>query len=277
MVCKKVSFLIEIKNFLRFIKHIYNSKNLLFELANNDFKQQYFGSYLGLVWAFIQPVAMILIMWFVFQVGFKAQPINNVPFILWLSAGMIPWFFFADSVSQGTNAITSNSFLVKKVVFRVSILPITKIINALKIHLFFVVFLMAMFIYYGYMPTLYWLQLPYYILLTTILTLGITWLTSSLIVFLKDVGQLITLLLQFGFWLTPIFWPISMVPEKYLYLIKLNPMFYIVSGYRNAFIDNIWFWETYKVTPYFLITTSLIFITGALIFKRLRPHFADVL
>lgn len=243
----------------------------------NDFKQQYLGSFLGLIWAFVQPIAMISIMWFVFQVGFKAQPVSDVPFILWLSAGMIPWFFFADSLNQGTNSITGNSFLVKKVVFRVSVLPLVKIISAFYIHLFFVFFLMCMFLFYGFTPSIYWLQLPYFILCTFVLVLGISWLTSAINVFFRDIGQIVTICLQFGFWGTPIFWQMSMIPEPYQWIIKLNPMYYIIEGYRNSFIDHIWFWETYKITPYFLTTTVILFVVGAVVFKKLRPHFADVL
>lgn len=266
-----------LRSFYLFFKSIYDSRAILITLAIKDFRQQYLGSYLGLVWAFIQPAVMILVMWFVFQVGFKAQPVSDVPFILWLATGMVPWLFFADSVSNGTSSIVQHSYLVKKVVFRVAVLPIIKIISSLFVHLFFILFLVTMYVYYGYPPSIYWIQLPYYLLCMIVLALGINWLTSSIMVFIKDTGQFVALLLQLGFWFTPIFWTFSMIPEKYLYLIKLNPMFYIVDGYRNTFIEHKWFWETYKITPYFLISTSIILIVGAIVFKKLRPHFADVL
>ena len=192
-------------------------------------------------WAFIQPSATILIFWFVFQVGFKSQDIDNVPFILWLISGMIPWFFFAESLSNGTNSILTNSFLVKKIVFPFSLLPIVPLLSALIIHIFFIFFMFCMFSYYGYMPTLYSLQIFYYLFASFILLLGFSWLTSSIIVFFKDIGQIVSMVLQFGFWLTPIFWSIKMVPEKYIWIIKLNPMVYIIDGYRNSMIYNKWF------------------------------------
>lgn len=266
-----------ITEFIKFLKHIFTSKKLLFSLVKNDFKQQYLGSYLGFLWAFIQPVTMIFIMWFVFEIGFKTKAVSTVPFILWLSCGIIPWYFFAEGVSSGTHSIVGSSYLVKKVSFRVSLLPLVKIIAAFYVHLFFIVLLIIIFLLYGYTPSIYWLQLPYYILCMFVLVLGISWLTSSINVFFKDISQFVAIVLQLMFWGTPIFWQINQIPIDYQWILKLNPVFYIVEGYRNTFIDHVWFWETYKITPYFLLITLLLFILGAFTFKRLRPYFADVL
>lgn len=260
-----------------FLKAIFQNKVLLLSLTKNDLKQRYFGNILGVAWAFIQPTATVLIFWFVFQVGFKAQPVDNFPFILWLVAGMFPWFFFAEGLSNGTNSIMANNFLVKKVVFRVSLLPIVSLLSALIIHTFFIFFMFAMFIYYGYAPELHWLQIIYYLFATSILLLGLSWITSSVVVFFKDLGQFISMIIQFGFWLTPIFWSMKMVPENYHWLIKLNPMVYIIEGYRNSLIYHKWFWEDINMTIYFWATTFVLFGLGALTFRKLRPHFADVL
>jgi ABC-type polysaccharide/polyol phosphate export permease len=266
-----------LKTFYRFLRDILKNKKLLVDLAKNDFKSRYMGNYLGILWAFVQPMVMIGIFWFIFQVGFKSMPVDNFPFILWFMAGIIPWFFFAESLQTGTQSILSNSFLVKKIVFRVSLLPIVQIISALTIHLFFVIFLLVMFLYYGYLPTMYWLQIPYYIFCTVILVLGISWMTSSIVVFFKDLGQIITMLIQFGFWLTPIFWSMKILPEKFHDIIQYNPVYYIVEGYRDSLIYNIWFWDKIDLSIQYWIITLLFFFGGAVIFRKLRPHFADVL
>ncbi len=250
---------------------------MLWTLTKNDFKQRYLGNFLGIAWAFIQPTATILIFWFVFQVGFKAQPVDNFPFILWLVAGMFPWFYFADTLGNSTNSILENSFLVKKVVFRVSLLPIVKLLSAVIIHSFFVLFMFTMYLYYGYGFEIYWLQTLYYLFAASILALGISWITSSIVVFLRDIGQFVAMILQFGFWLTPIFWSLKMVPEKYHWIIELNPVVYIIEGYRNSMIYHKWFWEDMGMTLYFWTITMIIFVFGALVFRKLRPHFADVL
>jgi ABC-type polysaccharide/polyol phosphate export permease len=267
-----------LKEFYRFLQHIGENRTLLFQLTKNEFKKAYLGSYLGLLWAILQPLSFILVIWFVFEIGFRSGPVTgDTPFFLWLLTGMVPWFFFSNAVMAGTNAIIGSAYLVKKVAFRVSILPLVQIGSALIVHLMLIAILIIAFLLYGKYPTIYWLQLPYFIVCTVILTLGISWLTSALRVFIKDIGNLIGIILQLGFWGTPIFWSLDLVPQNYQYLIKLNPMFYIVDGYRDTFINNVWFWEQYKVTPYFLITTTVLFVVGAVVFKRLRPHFGDVL
>ena len=260
-----------------FLKAILQNRRLLIELTKNDFKQKYVGNFLGIFWAFIQPSVTILIFWFVFQVGFKSKPVDNFPFILWLIAGMFPWFYFAEALQNGTNAIMANSFLVKKVVFRVSLLPVIPLLSAITIHIFFVIVMFSMYTYYGYEPNVYWLQVFYYMFALSVLVLGLSWLTSSVIVFFKDMGQFVSIIIQFGFWLTPIFWNISMVPQKYQWMIKLNPMFYIIEGYRNSMIYHKWFWQDWHMSLYFWIVTGIFFVLGGLTFRKLRPHFADVL
>jgi len=267
-----------IKEFFRFLKHIYSSRELLLTLIKNDFRKQYLGSYLGLIWAFIQPLTFIVVIWFVFEIGFRAGPTTDgTPFFLYLTTGMIPWFFISNAFTSGTNSIVTNSFLVKKVSFRVSILPLVQIGSALIIHVALVGFLIGAFLLYGYMPTIYWLQLAFYMLCTIVLLLGLSWLTSAIRVFVKDVGNFIGVLMQIGFWATPIFWSIDMIPASYQWILKLNPAFYIVDGYRNTFIYETWFWENQNLTLYYFGLTTFCLGLGALVFKRLRPHFGDVL
>ncbi|MBP1934762.1 ABC transporter permease [Ammoniphilus resinae] len=256
---------------------LFKSRRLIYELSKKDLQVRYLGSYLGILWAFIQPIVTILIFWFIFQVGFKFTPVDNFPFILWFVPAFLSWNFFADCLQSATNSVIENSYLVKKVVFRVSILPIIKINSALLVHCFFIVFLLGMFVYYGYDLSLYNLQVFYYLFATVILVLGLSFITSSLVIFLKDVGQFISMILQFGFWITPIFWTLETVPDKFHSLIRLNPMYYIVEGYRDSFVYNQWFWEKPDLAIYFWTVSVFLFILGLVIFKRLRPHFADVL
>jgi ABC-type polysaccharide/polyol phosphate export permease len=192
--------------FSRFLLTLFQSRGLVLSLTIRDIRARYLGSYLNFVWAFVQPTVTILILWFVFEVGFKSQPVERYPFILWLIAGIIPWFFFAESIGNATNSILEYSYLVKKVVFKVSVIPIIKILSALFIHLFFIGILFLFFLLYGYKPKWSNLQLIYYLFAMMVLITGLSWITSSLIIFVRDVGQVVTMVLQFGFWMTPILW-----------------------------------------------------------------------
>lgn len=267
-----------LKMFLGFLSELFSKRQIIIELTKRDFKQKYLGSYLGMLWAFVHPTIYIVILWFVFQVGFKSAPMDNFPFILWMMTGIIPWFFFSECLATATNAVLDNSFLVKKVVFSMGMLPLVKIFSSLVIHLFFIAVIFLMFAAYGHLPSIYNLQVFYYLFATIVFLLGLSWLTSSMVIFLRDVGQIVNMVLQFLFWLTPLFWSAKILPPKLHTLLKLNPVYYLVDGYREAFIYKTWFWEKhYMWSLYFWAVTGFIFILGAVVFRRLRPHFADVL
>lgn len=261
---------------------LYQNRKLIWKLAKNDFKTRFAGSYLGMVWAFVQPVVTIMVYWFVFEKGFnaKAEMLANgveAPYVLWLTAGIVPWFYFSEALNNGTTALLEYNYLVKKVVFKISILPIIKIIAATFIHGFFVLFMLVLYAGHGYYPDLYTLQLFYYSFCLFVFVLGVSYATCAIIIFFRDLIQIIAIVLQVGMWATPILWKITMIPEEYQILFKLNPVFYIVNGYRSALLEKTWFWEDFYSTMFFWIITAVVFGVGALIFKRLKVHFADVL
>lgn len=266
------------KSVLILVQDLYNSKTLIWNLAKNDFKTKYVGSYLGIIWALIQPVVTLMVYWIVFEFGLKAgSPTEGVPFMLWFSCGLIPWFFFSEAVNNATNCLFEYGYLVKKVVFKISVLPIIKIISSLFVHFVFIGFIVLLSWLYGFYPTQYMIQLSYYVFCTFFMILAISYSTSAIVLFFRDLGQIINILLQIGMWATPIMWSYTIVPEKYQWIVKLNPMYYIVEGYRDTFINHIWFFNKYFQTIYFWIITVGIFGIGALMFKKLKPHFADVL
>lgn len=252
------------------------------KLAKNDFKTKYAGSYLGIVWAFIQPVITILVYWFVFSVGFRSGTGDlGVPFVLYLVAGIVPWFFFQDALTGGTNSLLEYNYLVKKVVFNISVLPVVKIISAMFVHAFFVLFTIVLYAAYGKFPDLYYLQIIYYSGCVFMLVLGLSYATSAIVIFFRDLTQIINIVLQVGVWLTPIMWIVENTPlvgnPVIMKILKLNPMYYIVSGYRDIFLMKNWFWEHAGWSIYFWVFTALCFAFGSWVFNRLRIHFADVL
>ena len=267
------------KKILALPAELYQNRKLVLSLAKNDFKTKYAGSYLGIVWAFIQPIVTILVYWFVFYVGLKAGTVSDYPFVLYLVSGIVPWFFFQDALNGGTNALIEYNYLVKKVVFKISILPIVKIISALFVHVFFVAFALILCACYGYTPSLYTLQIIYYSVCTFLFVLGLVYATSAIVIFFRDLTQIISIFLQVGVWLTPIMWDINMLSSHpwLIKLFKLNPMYYVVTGYRDSMLGHIGIWNHVSWTIYFWVVTILLFGLGSVIFKRLKPHFADVL
>ena len=239
------------------LHHLIGSRSLVWNLAKNDIKKKFAGSYFGVVWAFVQPVITVLLYWFVFEKGLNSKATDlrtgiEIPFVLWLTAGLVPWFYFQEALNGGTGVLVEYSYLVKKVVFQIDMLPVVKMISALFTHLFFVAFTIVLFICMGYMPDWYALQVVYYSFCMILFATGLVYATSAVTVFLQIPGWAITVL-------------------------KLNPMYYIVSGYRNALINHIGFWEDMGLTVYFWVVTAVILFLGTTVFKRLRPHFADVL
>ena len=259
---------------------LYQSRHLIWKLAKNDFKKRYAGSYLGALWAMVQPVVTVVMYYVVFDVimNSSGQLANaDVPYVLFLTAGLVPWFYFNEALNSGTNALLEYNYLVKKVVFKISVLPIIKIIAATFIHVFFACVLLVIAACYGYYPSVYTLQMVYYSFCLFIFVLGVCYSTCAIMVFFKDIGQIISIILQIGMWATPILWDVNGLSPNIQMIVKINPLVYIVNGYRSAIFEKTWFFEDFYSTMYFWIVTVVVFGVGALVFKRLKIHFSDVL
>lgn len=262
---------------------LWQSRHLIWKLAKNDFKTRYAGSYLGRIWAFVHPVVTVVLYWFVFDYimhakkEFLSQGVD-VPYLLWLMAGLVPWFYFSEAINNGMTSLLEYSYLVKKVVFKISIIPIIKIIAATFTHCFFVAFMLVVYFLFGYEPSIYLIQLPYYSFCMFMIVLAISYSTCAIIIFFRDLMQLMNICLQVGMWATPILWNIARFENPLVQtIIKINPIYYIVNGYRSAMYEKTWFWQDFYSTMYFWIVTVVLFGIGAIIFRRLKVHFADVL
>jgi teichoic acid transport system permease protein len=264
--------------FLDFLRDIYRNKFVIYQLTKRDYKNRYIGSFLGFIWTIIQPFVMILVLWLVFVKGFKAGDLpGEVPFIAYLSLGVIAWDLFSSVLMTSTNVFHEYSYLVKKINFRIAILPIVKLLSSFITHVIFICIGIVILLVSGVEVSWWWVQVVYYLFALMVLLLGLSWITSSLQVFVKDVVQVINVILQFGFWFTPIVWDFNLVPQHYEWFFRLNPMFYIVEGYRKSFIYGEPFWGDLEFALYYWVVTLAILLVGVLLFKRLRPHFADVL
>lgn len=265
------------RHYSTFLGQILEQKNLVLSLAKREVVGRYTGSLLGAMWTFIHPLVLIFVFWFVFSVGFKAKPLNDIPFVVWLTAGMTPWFLFAEIFSGATGSVVDNGNLIKKTVFPSQILPVVRVFASLVTHVIFLVLLTGL-LFFQQIGLSWWaLQFVYYLACLCILTLGAGWMSSALNVFFRDVSHLVGVILQVGFWMTPIFWDISIMPPKIQFLLKCNPIYYIVQGYRDCFIYHVGFWQYPYQTLYFWVICLLCFGFGVFVFSRLKPIFADVL
>lgn len=261
----------------KLVRTIFQSHQLIFNLAKNDFKAKYASSFLGIVWAFVQPLITVLVFWFVFQMGFKSAPINDVPYILWFIPAYVPWIYFSDILNSSASCMLEYNYLVKKVRFDVEILPVIKIVSAIFVHMFFIAFIFAIYAFYKVPFSFFNMQAFYYTFALTVLGFGLSMFISSISVLFKDFVQVINIILQIGFWAIPIFWNPDTMEPWVLSILKFNPMYYIVSGYRDCFIYRIPFWEHPIYSLYFWGVTIVVLIVGLTLFIRLRPHFADEL
>ena len=270
-----------------FVRDLFRSRHLIFQLSLREFRARYLGSALGMIWALLHPLTMIAIYWFVFQFALPNPDVGHVPFILWLMAGLVPFMFLSESIGGGVTAILDNGYLVKKVVFRINMLPVVRLLALTPLHAALVTLLLVVMAVYRLPFNLYTLQVVYYFFAGCCLCLGISFLTASLMPFLRDTVQFISVIMQILFWLTPIIWPItkisdltslSDVQKRWLFCIfAANPFYYIVQGYRESLLGaNIWFWRHWALGLYFWGVTLAFMVVGMLVFKRLRPHFADV-
>jgi ABC-type polysaccharide/polyol phosphate export permease len=267
------------KEIFSFLVDIVKQRVALVALVKRDFGKRYLSSFVGLAWAFIQPAIYIFVVWFAFTFGLRVkQTASGQDFVSWFITGIVPWMFISQTLIFSSNALEEYSFLIKKTRISPSLIPLVKIFSGMIVHLSLIFIIIILFIsFYGMTPSIYWFQIIYYLFALTVLLSGISWLISSINIFIHDMTHIVNIFVSILFWATPIMWPYSMLNGKLRYIALLNPFFYITEGYRYTFIDHVWFFEYVEMNIYFWTFTLLIFVLGILVFNRLRPSFADVL
>lgn len=250
---------------------------MIFTLALRDLQSKYAGTLGGTLWAFTHPLSVVVIFYFVFAVGFRAQGPSNTPFILWFVCGLVPWFFFGETLKAITDSIYSNGHLVKKTVFPTEILPIVQLISGLFPHAIFLLIVVGMLAFFKVPFLAERLLVVYFLICNCVLLIGLGSMLSALQVFYRDISQGLTIVLNMWFWITPIVWSLDIMPAKFHGLMFYNPIYYIVEGYRGLLIFNSVVWPSAGATVYFWSVTALSFIVGTYVFRRLKPEFADIM
>lgn len=247
---------------------------VLFELAANDFKAKYAGSVLGGVWAFISPVVMVLIYWFVFAFAVGTDAASDAPYILWLTSGIAPYLYFAEAFQAETAALMDYSYLCKKMKFDPAALPAVRLISSGFAHMFFIALVFLTAALCGVFGKIRPLTLIYFIVCEICLCAALGYLTSIINAYFKDISSAVSVALLLGYWVTPLFWDISSLGAAGT-IFKLNPATYIVYGFREAFgcgsgvIDL-------GYTAFFWALTAAMGATALFLWRRLRSGIPDV-
>ena len=252
---------------------------LIFSLSRNDFKSKYASSQLGIIWAFIKPVVQAAVYIFVFSfVARSGAPSGSpYPYAFWLLPGMIAWFYFSEGVTSGMNALLDYSFLVKKVKFDIEILPLIKVISASFVHLFFVALVLVLYVLWGMPLSWTMVQLPYYMLCAFCLSSAFAKLNCAIVPFFRDFSQIMEIGLMVLMWACPVLWDISIMPVSLHFLFRLNPLYYLIDGYRQAFMNGGWFFQHPFMTLYFWAFVVVSQLFAERVFNHLSSHFADIM
>lgn len=247
-------------------------KFLLYQLTLREIKARYKQSFVGYAWVILNPLAQLVVYSFVFSIIFRF-PTNNIPYIVFLYAALLPWTLFQTSLSSATQSLVDNSVLLKKVAFPREIIPYAAIFAKI-VDFVFSAGIFLLLILYMKVP-LSWTSLIFIPLLIVqlFLTTGIGLLFSTFNLFYRDTQYLINLLLMLWMYMTPVVYPLSLVPSNYVFLYKLNPMVGIIEGYRSALFGYPFEWSIIAWATFISLS---IFCVSYFFFKRSEKHFADL-
>ena len=238
-----------------------------------------YGGVLGVGWAIIRPAILIFVFWFAFSFGLrKGGDVDGYPFFLWLLAGMIPWFYMRDMITGGAGSIRRYKYLVTKIKFPVSTIPTFVSMATLATHVGLLLIMIAIYMGFGYMPTIYYLQLPFYMALMFLFFTAWGLFSGVLASISRDFLNLVKSLTQAMFWLSGILYDANSIQYAWIRNILLfNPITIIVNGYRDVFIHHRWFWENEQQLVNFSIVYIIMVFLAIWAYKKLKKDIPDVL
>ncbi|MFD1363686.1 ABC transporter permease [Lentibacillus salinarum] len=262
------------------IQHFYLIRRLsLYELKSHNR-----NNYLGMAWEVINPAIQVVIYWFVFSTLRERDPVYvggvEVPFFAWLLAAFFLWIFFYQSTIQGSKSIYTRLRMLSKMNFPMSVIPNFVIFSKFYVHLFMLGVIIVIFQFAGYFLNIYYLQLVYFIFASFCLFFAISLITSTLSTIIRDVHMLLNSTLRMMLYLSGVLWPLSMLSEfnTLMNLMKLNPLYYLIEGYRYALFGVDWYFITHwEYTLFFWGLVIVLFLLGAKIHVKFRRHFIDFL
>ncbi|WP_026907625.1 ABC transporter permease [Paucisalibacillus globulus] len=272
------------KSAVKVIKEQLNHFYLIRRLSIYELKSKNKSNYLGMAWEVINPVIQILIYWLVFgsirqRDKIEAAPDMEVPFITWLIAAFVLWIFFYQSTIQGSKSIYSRLRMLSKMNFPMSIIPNYVIFSQLYIHLFMLLITIIIFHLSEFYISVYYIQLIYFIFAAFCFIFAVSLIMSTLSTIVRDVHMFLNATLRMLLYLSPILWQIeTLAPEPFPTILKLNPLYYLIEGYRAALFGTNWYLiENWHYTLYFWAVVIILFIFGSVLHIKFRRHFIDYL
>jgi lipopolysaccharide transport system permease protein len=250
--------------------------SLLAYLARTDIQRRHAGTVGGMAWAIVAPIALVGAIWFALDIGLGMRSKIGPGYGIALVIGIGAWMAFADVVGDSTSSVVRSPHLVKKVFFPVEFLPLSSVVSAYVIHMALLVFICIIVIATGHFsPSRIWM-LPFFMIVSLVTSTGMALLVSSLNVLVRDTAAIAPVLTTIWFWLTPIVWPLSQVPENWQSAVALNPMALVVEGYRAAITGSALPFGIQSVAISMAVSLMLL-ACGSLLFRSLRPAFGDAL
>jgi len=264
-----------------FLRNLVERRARLAQLVRRDFEQRYVGSAAGWLWGVVHPLVMLASWVFVFQICLKIQMpegVRNYP--VFLFAGFLPWMLFQETVTRSAGSLVEHANLITRTVFPSEVVPVSIFLSSLIHHLIGVTLAAAAaaVVFRGFNPkglVLGLALLPVYMLAIGFLSVGVGWIVSSLHVYLRDTGQVLSVAMTLWFWLTPIMITEQQIPPRFHLLVAWNPMAFVVRAYRERLLSATWpHWHELAILAGY---STLVFIVGGLFFRHLKRGFADVL
>lgn len=256
------------------LKAFWDYRELLYFLAWRDLKARYSQTVMGLAWAIVQPLFMMLVFTVVFS-NIARLPSDGVPYPLFAYAALVPWTYFAKSLDRSGFSVVAESNLITKIYFPRLIIPLSATLGGLIDFVIAFLLLLAMMMWFGVLPTWKLAVVPLYLLLTILASLAVSLWLSALFVKYRDIAALIPLLTQVWMFASPVAYPASMIPENWQWLYNLNPMAGVINGFRWALL------ETPAPDPFLLacnvLTITVVLFLGMAYFNRMANTFADVI
>lgn len=263
------------------IKYVWkeNWSNLyrIFSIARYELLADMRDSKLGLFWNFANPAIQILTYWFLFGLVFQKKDVDGIKYLPWMLGGMVVWFFISPCITNGCNAIFSKVNVITKMKFPVSILPATVVLKELFNHVCLMLVLLFIFIPYGIYPSIHWFALIYYLMCGVIFSIALSMTTSVLNMLARDTRKLILACMRLLLYLTPVLWDIKQLPRALRFIMKCNPIYYVVQGYRDCFFYHRGFLYYWKSMTAFWVITIFLFSIGSYMMYKFKHKFIDLI